>query len=83
MEMVEELAKYGTSGVALGALIMIFMMIKTFLKHIQDAADKHEKAYQRLSGSIDKNTKVTDETYRFLKNLNGSFKKVVKDKLEQ
>lgn len=91
MELIPDLAKYGTAGVAIGSLVMIFLVIKVFLKHmkemaersdqhIQEAADKHEKAYSKLAIAIDRNTRSTDENLRFMKNLNGSLKKVVKEK---
>ncbi len=90
----EELAKYGATGIALGALILIGWLIKMFLDRQRCAEEEHQKfmtnimrmnrdSYRDLKKSVDKSTKATSEMHDFLKNLNGKFKKAYKEKCEE
>lgn len=62
----EALSAFGPAGAAVG-------IVWIFIRYMSPTVD-------RLANSIDKNTQVTNETYKFLKNLNGDLKKVVDKK---
>lgn len=60
-----------TLGPAGAAVAIVFL----FLKFLIPVIDK-------LTISIDHNTKVTQETFKFMKGLNGELKKAAQKKLE-
>lgn len=74
------LVRYGPTGISLALLGLMFGIIKLFLKQSNQIDQRHSRAFDRLSIAIDKNTRMTNETYQFLRNLNGSLKKNVEEK---
>jgi len=65
-----EILKYGTAGVAVAALIIVFKIVCKFLT-----------AMEKFEQTIATNTQATTEMYEFLRNLNGSLKRNVRNKL--
>lgn len=61
------LAAFGPSG---AAVAIVFLFIKYFAPVIIN-----------LTQTIEQNTKVTNESYQYLKNLNGELRKATKKKL--
>ena len=87
MEFLIELAKYKEWGaiLALTGLVAYIVMqhqktVKGFLRHDSENDSRHNKTYQQLTRNIKENTKVTRETYDFMKSLNGSMRRAVKKK---
>ena len=65
----EELAKYGSTGIAIALIIAICWIVKLIIPVIRD-----------MRGSIDANTKVTTQMHTFMKALNGDIRRAVKKK---
>ena len=78
-----KLAEYGSAGVAvaliIGFIYMFNQMRSQFLNYIDKREESHDKTYCALKKSIDKNTKVSEETYTYLKMKNGSMEKMFED----
>lgn len=74
-----KLAEYGTAGIALAILAVLLYVFLTFMKFIRETSDKHDQQQNEFMRTITANTKVTDETYQYLKMQNGSFKDLMKD----
>jgi len=64
-----ELKELGIAGVSVGAVV--FVVIK-FLAHLKDSDDRNSNIHNKFNESINANTKVTNETYLYLKNRNGT-----------
>lgn len=58
-------------GPAGAAVAIVFLFVKLLIP-----------AINKLTISIDHNTKVTQETFKFMKNLNGELKKAAQKKLD-
>jgi uncharacterized protein YoxC len=71
-----KLADYDMVGVAIALIIVIVYLIR-FLK---DREKCHDESYNKLRDSIDANTEVTKETYKYLKLRNGSIEKILQMK---
>ncbi len=85
-----ESTKYGAPAIAIGALVIILYIVREFLKRMDTMDLRHQEAFNKVSDSmtyaattinqaLNKNTKVTDETYQFLRNLNGKLIGIVKE----
>lgn len=70
---IEKIAQYGGAGIACLLIVAIVYLIIKLSPMFFIAMEKFHDA-------IDKNTKVTQQMYNFLKNLNGELKKSVKNK---
>lgn len=81
-----DLSALGPAGA--GAIIVYF-----FLRYLRDERISREKSQaeeraarkdmmRSMAKSIDHNTRVSEQTYDFLKNLNGELKKAAQRKLE-
>jgi len=75
-----EIAKTGLIGVIILMIGLVFWLVKEFLTFIRSREDAHTSCYNDLKKSIEANTKVTQETYRYLKLRNGHLEKILKDK---
>ena len=69
----EELARYGPTGVALAVVAILFYVIRYTFNELRKSIDKNTKATEI-------NTKMGNETYKFLKTLNGDLKEAIKKK---
>lgn len=92
----EDLAKYGPTGLGIASLAVSYLIVQQILKRMDKVDERHEKAFIRLANAIDKNTqtsaktnvlidqntRVSDETNTFLRTLNGKLVKTVKEKIE-
>jgi hypothetical protein len=74
-----QLAGYKEYGVIIAVLIVLVYVFITFMKFIKETSDKHDKQQDEFMRTINANTKVTDETYQYLKLQNGSFKELMSD----
>ncbi len=97
VEAAQELAKYGATGVAISAFVAIVFLIREFIKfqlhatqatakstqHHVEALNKLAITLTRLEKSTDRNTLQTDETLKFMRNLNGKLEQAVIDKHKQ
>jgi len=79
-----ELSKYGPTGISIAILILFGFFMTRFFKYLSVREKAHDKTYCELKKSINKNTKVADEsirvakeTYRYLKNRNGSIERIL------
>lgn len=93
METPAELAKYGSTGIAILAVACMAYMVKMFLEQMNKTAkmrDNQDKQFIRaienntrcsakLENAVSKNTVVTKETVEYLKHRNGSFEKLIKE----
>jgi uncharacterized membrane protein len=70
---------YGMSGMALAILAVLLYVFLTFMKFISETSKKHDQQQDEFMKTINANTKVTDETYQYLKLQNGSFKDLMRD----
>jgi hypothetical protein len=84
----EELAKYGASGVAVAALLAIYWIIKGFLSFLKESEKRHCEAYDKLDETIKENSRASalsvqssKETLTFMKGLNGNLKRAYQDKV--
>lgn len=75
-----ELAKYGSTGVALAVIAILFYIVRYAVTKIDKAFDKVEKSMEANTKATIENTKVTHETYDFLATLNGDLKAVIRKK---
>ena len=74
-----KLVDYGTTGVAIALIIAFVYLMTKFLKYMVSREKSHNRAFEALKKSIDKNTKLTEQTYIYLKLKNGSLEKLFKD----
>jgi len=72
------LAEYGACGVALGAIVAIIFIVKAFLKRLDKMDARHGGTIKEFRKSLDKNTKVTEQTYQYLKLRNGAMERMLK-----
>lgn len=93
METPAELAKYGSTGIAILTVACMAYMVKMFLEQMNKTAkmrDNQDKQFIRaienntrcsakLENAVAKNTVVTEETVAYLKHRNGSFEKLIKE----
>jgi hypothetical protein len=93
METPVELAKYGSTGVAVLAVFCMAYMVRLFLNQMNKTArmrDNQDKQFIRaienntkcsakLESAVVKSTSVTEETVAYLKHRNGSFEKLIKE----
>jgi len=77
---ITKIAEYGAVGIALTLIMLVAYLVNLFLKTIKNVNHDHEKAYNELKKSINRNTKVSMETYYYLKNKNGIYEKLLKRK---
>lgn len=84
------LAKYGSSGVAIGAFIMVVVIINAFLKNQKEAREDNERANEKfvealgkLTTSTDQNSFISQELLTFMRGLNGRLSVITRDKLDQ
>lgn len=73
--MPEQFSQFGASG---AVVVVVFM----FLKFMRDERLASVKSHDKLVDSLDKNTRVSQQTYEFLENLNGSMRRTVRQKQE-
>lgn len=66
-----------------GAASAVVVVVYLFLKFMREQGEKNDESLRHLSKSIDRNTEVSDETHRFLKNLNGKLEEAVVDKVKR
>ncbi len=83
MEFTAELAKYGPTGVALALVGFITYVGVRMLAFFERNEQRHDKSDDRFAKAIRQNTKVTEQTYRFMKNLNGKLEGAVKEKAKE
>lgn len=75
-----ELTQFGVSG----AVVVVVIM---FLRFMQAENARRDKMHQEFTQAIklnaaatEKNTQMTEQTYQFLQNLNGSLRVIVAEK---
>lgn len=78
-----ELAKYGITGVAIALAILVGWVIRQFLQFTKDAMADASRRNEHLAEIVRKNTQITEQTYEFLKLLNGKLAKTVKSKIKE
>lgn len=66
-----ELARFGATGIAILLIGAILIIVKYFISFLKCREKNHERMYRDFRKSLDKNTKVTNEMYHFLKMKNG------------
>lgn len=71
--------------IALVGLIGFFSMkaLNAFIKYIEKRDVEQQKILTKLSKSVDKNTKVTENLNNFMEGLNGKLVKSVKDTIKE
>lgn len=86
---ITELAKYGVDGIAIAVIVGFIFLFKylldfinkqrnDYLCEIEKIDKRHSKNVSKLTKSLDKNTRVADQTYQYLKLRNGSIEKAIK-----
>ena len=79
----DQIIQGGAVGISVllivGFIYMFNQMRSQFLNYIDKREESHDKTYCALKKSIDKNTKVSEETYTYLKMKNGSMEKMFED----
>ena len=77
-----DLSQFGAAGA-------IVIVVALFLKYIRQEAEHRDKIIDKITNAVHLNTEavtkstaVSQETYRFMKNLNGELKKAAKRKLK-
>lgn len=63
----------------LGAAGAVVVVVYLFLRFMRDEGVKRDESHLKLTDAIDRNTEVTNETYKYLKHRNGSFEKLIKE----
>ena len=56
MDITAELAKYGTTGIAVAQLILLYWVIRTNSTNLKDQSERHDNREERLNATIDRNT---------------------------
>ena len=87
---ITKLAEYGITGVAVAIIIGFILLFKYLLEFINkqrmdylceiEKIDKrHSQNVTKLTKALEKNTRVSDQTYQYLKLRNGSLEKSIRD----
>lgn len=76
-----QLAEYGLSGIAIGLIIFMGYTFNLFIKFAKEQMKEGSKQQEHLRQTIEKNTKVNDQTYQLLKNLNGRLREAYDKKI--
>lgn len=86
----EELAKYGSTGVALAVIGVLFYVLKIILEKFEvsqkdqaDAIRSSAEATKMISVKLDQAIKTDAEMYDLLKNLNGKLTSAIIKKAEE
>lgn len=72
------LTALGIVATAVGALIWI---VKFLMAEIKASLDKNSASHYRVAEATETNTKVSQETLTFMRNLNGRLAKITAEKI--